>query len=117
MFILNHISQELNEVAGKFQKGSLGLRDTLRCCRDLGLCRQETKQFIYDAAEPKYYRLISMPVIGSNEAVVNHTLARLYEGYLEIEIAIWYLRIQGLSGEDIKDQVYMIIDNHYDRWR
>lgn len=117
MFILKYISQELNEVAGKFQKGRLGLRDTLRSCRDLGLNRQETKQFIYDTAEPKFYRLVSMPVVGSKGVAVDHTLTKLYEGDLEIESAIWYLRIQGLSGKEIKERIYIMVDNHYDRWR
>lgn len=109
------ISQDLYEVAGKFQKGSLGLRDTLSTCRELGLKRQETKQFIYDTAEPKYYRLISVPVLGTKGAAVDAILTKLYEGNIGIEIAIWYLRIQGLTGWEILERLYSMVDNHYDR--
>lgn len=117
MIILKQVSQELNEVAGKFQKGSIGLRDTLRTCKELGLKRHETKQFIYDTAESKYYRLISIPNIGNRGASVDSTMTKLYEGTICVEIAIWYLRIQGLSGPEIIDRVYIMVDNHYNRWR
>lgn len=111
------ISQDLNDIAGKFQKGSIGLRDTMRSCKELGLDKKRTKQFIYDNAEPKYFRLISVPVIGNNVSAVDATLTKLYEGHLGIEIAIWYLRIQGLSGCEILERLYIMVDHHYDRWR
>lgn len=114
---MHKISQELYEVAGKFQKGMMGLRDTLRSCSDLGLDRNETKQFIYDTSEPKYYRLISIPAIGTKGAAVDAIFAKLYEGNLEIEIAIWYLRVQGLTGCEILERLYIMVDNHYDKWR
>lgn len=112
------IAKELGKVADKFQYGVIGLKDTLLRCRDLGLDRNEAKEFVDCILESNYYHLTSIPVLEASEKekYIDSILMKLNQGDIEIGSVVWYLRMQGLTSEEIFERINVMVDDQYNKW-